>query len=336
MDHPLPPAVAHAHPTGVVACHVYARGGLVADAAVTEAGAWSREPGHVVWLGLLEPGPELLAEVQRQFHLHDLAIEDAGKPHQRPKLERYGDDLFIVARTARMQDGKIAFGETHLFVGQGHVVTVRHGPSVSYAEVRARCESCPATLAHGEDYILYAILDFIVDGYTPVLEAIAAEVEAIEDRVLSRTTVARDVDRLYLLRRDLLRLKNAVTPLGGVVRRLEHAEVFANAPAMLPFLRDVEDHVKRLEEEIATLREVLAFAFEATLLTGQAAQTEVSRRLAAWAAILAVPTAIAGIYGMNFDWMPELKVDGAYFIVLGVIATICLTLWFRFRKAGWI
>ncbi|WP_376089219.1 magnesium and cobalt transport protein CorA [Roseomonas sp. CCTCC AB2023176] len=333
-----PGAEAHdaASHRGVIACQAYSHGRAVAQIPIEQAGDWSRRPDHMVWVGLFEPAGPLLAEVQHQFNLHDLAVEDAAKPHQRPKVETYGDSLFIVARTAQMMGGKIAFGETHLFVGDGYVVTVRHGPSSSYAAVRARCESCPATLSHGQDYILYAILDFIVDNYTPVLESIAEEAEAIEDRVLAGSLTQTDVERLYTLRRDLLRLKNAVGPLGAVVRRLEHAPIFSRDPAMLPFLRDVDDHVRQCQEEIETLREVLAFAFEASLLTGQSQQTEVSRRLAAWAAILAVPTAIAGIYGMNFEYMPELKWDGAYFAVLAAIVAICATLYWRFRRAGWL
>jgi len=216
------------------------------------------------------------------------------------------------------------------------VVSVRHGASSSYAAVRERCESCPAVLSHGEDYILYAILDFIVDNYMPVLEALHAEVEAIEDSVFSKRTEQVDVQRLYMIRRDLLRLRNAVLPLVEVCRRLEHAEVMPIDTAMQPLFRDVTDHVLRVQEEIDALREVLAFAFEASLMTGQAQQTAITRKLAAWAAILAVPTAVAGIYGMNFENMPELKWTYGYFIVIAVIATVCGTLYWRFRRSGWV
>ena len=191
-------------------------------------------------------------------------------------------------------DGQIAFGETHLFVGPGYVVSVRHGASISYAAVRERCESCPAVLSHGEDYILYSILDFIVDNYTPVVEALHAEVEETEETVFSKAGAPVNVQRLYMVRRDLLRLRNAVVPLVDVCRRLEHAEVIAIDAAMQPLFRDVTDHILRVQEEIDSLREVLAFAFEASLMTGQAQQTAITRKLAAWAAILAVPTAIAG------------------------------------------
>ncbi len=323
--------------SGVVASSVYADGRRIKDIAIDEAGEWSKKPGHVVWIGLLEPSVELLQRVQGQLGLHDLAIEDAGKAHQHPKIEQYGNLLFIVARTAQLIDGRIAFGETHLFVGPGYVVSVRHGASSSYTPVRERCESCPAVLSHGEDYILYAILDFIVDNYLPVVETLHQEVDAIEDSVFAKSsTQAVDVHRLYMIRRDLLRLRNAVVPLVDVCRRLEHAEVVEIDPEMQPLFRDVTDHVLRVQEEIDSLREVLAFAFEASLMSGQAQHTAITRKLAAWAAILAVPTAIAGIYGMNFEHMPELKWQYGYFLVIGVIFSICGALYWRFRRNDWL
>jgi Mg2+ and Co2+ transporter CorA len=203
----------------------------------------------VVWIGLHEPGMALLQSVQRQFHLHDLAIEDANNAHQRPKIEQYGDALFIVARTAQLIDGVIAFGETHLFVGEGYLVSVRHGASTSYASVRERCESCPRSLARGEDYILYAILDFIVDNYSPVLDAIREEVESIEDYVLAHTITRKQIERLYMLRRDLLRLRNAIGPLVEVCRRLEH-DSLAMVRTTMPLFRDVTDHVRTIQEQI--------------------------------------------------------------------------------------
>ena len=321
---------------GVVASSVYSGGRRIKDIAIEDAGEWSQRPGHVVWIGLCEPSTELLQRVQAQLRLHYLAIEDAGKAHQHPKIEQYGEALFVVARTAQSIDGQIAFGETHLFVGPGYVVSVRHGASISYAAVRERCESCPAVLSHGEDYILYSILDFIVDNYTPVVETLHAEVEETEETVFSKAGAPVNVQRLYMVRRDLLRLRNAVVPLVEVCRRLEHAEVIAIDAAMQPLFRDVTDHILRVQEEIDSLREVLAFAFEASLMTGQAQQTAITRKLAAWAAILAVPTAIAGIYGMNFEHMPELKWRYGYFIVIAVIAAICSSLYWRFHRNGWV
>lgn len=321
---------------GVVGAGVYAGGKRVATISVDDAGEWSRKPGHVVWIGLFEPSYDLLRRVQSQLDLHDLAIEDAGKAHQYPKIEQYGEALFIVARTAQIVDDRVAFGETHLFVGRGYVISVRHGASTSYAAIRQRCESRPNVLSHGEDYILYAILDFIVDNYMPVLETIHAEIDVIENDVFCSTRRHTDVQRLYMLRRDLLRLRNVAVPLIEVCRKLERAESAPIDPAMQPLFRDVSDHLVRVEEEIDSLREVVAFAFEASLMQGQAQQTAITRKLAAWAAILAVPTAIAGIYGMNFRNMPELEWQYGYFLVLGATIAICATLYVRFRRTGWI
>ncbi|WP_037385145.1 magnesium and cobalt transport protein CorA [Sinorhizobium americanum] len=321
---------------GVVAAAVYQNGRRVRDIEIEEAGEWRNRENVVVWIGLHEPDKQLLRQVQRQFDLHDLAIEDAGKAHQRPKLEIYGDAIFVVARTAHMVKDEIAFGETHLFVGRGYVVSVRHGASTSYMAVRQRCESSPAALAHGENYILYSILDFIVDNYMPVVETIHGEVEELEDRLLRSRLDKAHIERLYLMRRNLLKLRNAVVPLVDVCRRHEHLELPGMDAAMQPLFRDVTDHVRRVQEDIDALREVLAFTFEASLMIGQSEQTEISRKLASWAAILAVPTAIAGIYGMNFEDMPELHFRYGYFIVLAVIIGLCATLYRLFRRARWL
>ncbi len=321
---------------GVIAAAVYENGVRIQDIHVEDAGKWRSRPNAVVWIGLHEPDAALLRQVQREFDLHDLAIEDACKAHQRPKLEIYGDSIFVVARTAHMVGDEIAFGETHLFVGRGYVVSVRHGASTSYMAVRQRCEASPAALAHGENYILYSILDFIVDNYMPVIEAIHEEVERLEDRLLRQRLEKEDIERLYLLRRNLLRLRNAAVPLVDVCRRHEHIDLPGMEAALQPLFRDVTDHVRRVQEDIDALREVLAFTFEASLMMGQSEQTEISRKLASWAAILAVPTAIAGIYGMNFDDMPELKFRYGYFVVLAVIIGLCLTLFRFFRRARWL
>jgi len=337
MDHPSNPVASMAaQEPGVVAAAAYLGGQRVAEIPIHEAGEWSRRAGHVVWIGLHEPSLDLLRQLQAEFGLHELAIEDALKAHQRPKLEQYGDALFVVARTAQMIDGHIAFGETHLFVGRGYVVSVRHGPSTSYTPVRERCEASPKSLSDGEDFILYAILDFIVDNYMPVVDAIQAEVEDIDECILEGQPSQAQVGRLYQLRRDLLRLRNAAVPLVEVCRRLEQPGLPGVDASMQPLFRDVSDHIRRVQEEIESLREVLAFAFETSLMTGQAQQTEIARRLAAWAAILAVPTAVAGIYGMNFDEMPELHWRYGYPLVLGIILAVCAVLYWRFRKNGWL
>src|ERR671916_657248 len=306
MDQPLPGAPASTSPLGVVAAAAYLGGRRVAEISVEEAGEWSRRPGHVVWIGLHEPSLDLLRRLKAEFGLHELAIEDALKAHQRPKLEQYGDALFVVARTAQMLDGRIAFGETHLFVGHGYVVSVRHGASTSYTPVRERCEAAPKAFSEGEDFIL------------------------------AGTSSPLHVRRLYQLRRDLLRLRNAAVPLVEVCRRLEQPGLPGIDASMQPLFRDVSDHIRRIQEEIESLREVLAFAFETSLMTGQAQQTAITRKLASWAAILAVPTAVAGIYGMNFEFMPELRWTYGYFVVLLVIVTACVALYRGFKRNGWL
>ncbi|BAT60712.1 magnesium transport protein CorA [Variibacter gotjawalensis] len=321
---------------GVVAAGVYAGGRNVKYITIDEIGEWFGKVGHVVWVGLYEPSEDVLGRVQKQLGLHDLAIEDASQPHQHPKIEQYGDGLFIVARTAQIVEGEIGFGETHLFVGPGYVVSVRHGASASYQAVRIRCESCPRALAHGEDYILYATLDFIVDNYMPVVESIHREVDQIEDDVFTNSVEQKDIQRLYRLRRDLLRLRNAIAPLGDVCRRLEHIDIGVIDREVQIYFRDVNDHVRRVQEEIDSLREVLTFAFEAALMAGQSEQNVITRKLAAWAAMLAVPTAIAGIYGMNFEKMPELKTEYGYFVVLAVIATLCSLLFVKLKRDKWL
>ena len=335
MEHARIPLAEH-HEPGVVASSVYQGGRRIADITIDEAAKWAAKDGHVVWIGLLEPSRELLQRLQQQFHLHDLAIEDAEHPHQRPKLELYGDALFIVARTAQMADGRIQFGETHIFIGKGFIVSIRHGASTSYAAVRQHWESCPTALSKGEDFILYAILDFIIDNYMPVLETIEDEFDAIEDRVLVKPMTTADIERLYMLRRDLLRLRNAAGPLVEVCRRLTDTELPQIRPAIHPLFRGVTDHVRTVQEKIDSLREVLAFAFEASLLAGQSQETAIAKKLASWAAILAVPTAIAGIYGMNFKDMPELNAAWGYPAVLTFIVCCCSILYWRFRKNGWL
>ncbi|MFD1702357.1 magnesium and cobalt transport protein CorA [Methylopila henanensis] len=332
---PDTPTPAGAEP-GLVAAGVYAHGKRLSEIAVDEAGDWAARPGHVVWIGLKDPPEPLLRRVQRQFGLHELAIRQALREHPRPKLETYGDACFVTARTAQIVDGQLALGETHIIVGRGYVVSIRHGASSSYAPVRERCEASPAALTHGEDYILYALLDFIVSNYDGVLEKIRAQVERIEDHVLQGEQPPGRIERLYRLRRNLLRLRTAATPLLDVCRRLERSDVIAIDPDMAPRFRDVTGRIDRTRDDIDAMREVLAFAFEASMMLGQAQQTAIARQLASWAAILAAPTAIAGVYGMNFDHMPELHWRYGYFAVLGVIAAVCCGLYAYFRRKRWL
>lgn len=293
-------------------------------------------PGRFVWIGLYEPDEAVLQKVQRRFGLHDLAVEDAHHAHQRPKLEAYGESLFLVLRTARIVDGHVRFGETHVFAGRGHVVTVRHGSATSYAEVRARCERSPRMLALGEIFVVYSVMDFIVDNYFPVLHVLEAEIDELEDRVFKHRSTNADVERIYELRHELMTLRRAIQPLGEVCARMMRFDTPLVEERVQPYFRDVQDHVLRVVEVIDGLRELLTSALEANLLFASLQQNEVMRRFAGWAAILAVPTAVAGIYGMNFDDMPELRQPWGYPAVLAVIGAACGVLYWRFRRAGWL
>jgi len=320
----------------VIAAAAYAEGRRVADIAIEDAGAWARKDGHFVWIGLYEPAEELLRCIQAQFGLHALAVEDALNAHQRPKLEVYGETLFVVLRTARLLDGQIGFGETHIFVGDGFVVSVRHGASASYGQPRAIAEASPDLLRHGEDYVLYAIMDFVTDNYLPILDALESETGSLEQTMLLRSPKSNDIERIYQLRRDLANLRRAAAPLQDVCLKLDRLDLPVIDAEVRPYYHDVHDHVIRINESIDTLREVLSFAFEAGMMTAAARQNDVTRKLAAWAAMLAVPTAIAGVYGMNFEHMPELKWEYGYYGILAVIAVLVVGLYTRFKKLGWL
>lgn len=320
----------------VVACAAYEGGRRVADLDIDQLDDVKTGPGRFLWIGLHEPDEALLRRMQRRFGLHELAIEDAHNAHQRPKLEVYGEAIFMVLHTAQLVDGRIEFGETHIFAGPGYVLSVRHGASSSYGEVRQRCESAPQMLKEGEDFVIYAIMDFVVDNYIPVVDAIEAEVDAMETTLFDKPFDRRTVERIYALKRDLLALRRIVSPLVEMTNRMMRFDVPLIDKAAHPYFRDVHDHAIRVSETIDAQRELLTSALEANLLLAAVSQSEVMKKLAGWAAILAVPTAIAGIYGMNFENMPELELRYGYFVVLGATIAICGYLYYRFRRAGWL
>ena len=321
---------------GVVACGAYADGCKVADVPLDDISDVLKIPGRFVWIGLHEPSEALLKKIQEEFSLHDLAVEDALRAHQRPKLEEYGDALFVVLRTAQLEEAKIALGETHVFVGPRYVVTVRHGASLSYGEVRARLESNPQLLAKGPGYVLYALMDFVVDRYFPIVDALEEELERLEEDIFENRFNEATTARIYELKRELVAGKRAVAPLIEVCNRLVRYDAGLIPDDVRPYFRDVYDHVVRINETIDNLRELLTTALEANLSLIAVRQNEVMKRLAAWAAILAVPTAVAGIYGMNFEFMPELHWRYGYVVVLAVIVGTCGILYWRFRRAGWL
>ena len=320
----------------LIDCAAYRGGRRVATVDLDDDAGPPAERGEFVWIGLHEPDEPLLERVQRRFGLHDLAIEDAHQAHQRPKLERYGDSLFLVLRTAHLVGGTIGWGETHVFAGRGYVVTVRHGSRMAYKTVRTRCESAPEMLAMGECFVIHAAMDFIVDNYFPILHDMEVEVDAIEDAVFSKDNRRLDIERVFVLRHELLIMRRAVLPLQEVCTSLMRFDVALIVPEMRPYFRDIKDNVIRVVESIDNLRELLKASLEANMLLASVKQNDVTKQLAAWAAILAVPTAIAGVYGMNFKYMPELDYPAAYPTVLGSIVALCAVLYWRFRRTGWL
>ncbi len=292
--------------------------------------------GDFAWVGLLDPTNEEMSACATRFGLHPLAVEDALHAHQLPKLEIYGDQLFVVARTAKMEAGRINYGETAFFVGRNHIVTVRHGSDQGHAALRAKLEARPTLLAHGVDYVLHALLDMITDNYFPVIDAAGEIAQRLERSAFESALTRGEMRELFNLRRDLLLLQRMLIPMEEVCAKLASLDLPNIDSEVRPYFRDVLDHVRRVSSLAALHREMLNSVMETSALIAAQNQGEITRKLAAWAAILAVPTAIAGIYGMNFNNMPELQMEYAYFVVLGVIALICLGLFFRFRKAGWL
>ena len=320
----------------VVAAYLYRNGRRVGPVSLDPPVPLNCDESEFVWIGLLEPSEDELRILQERFDLHPLAVEDALKAHQLPKIDVYGDQLFVNAKTAHLEGGRIEYGETSIFVGASHIISVRHGSARAHTELREQLEAAPGLLTHGVDYVLHAILDFIVDGYLPIVENIEEEVLAMEQRALDTFLGRDDVTRIFNLRRELIRFQRILGPMGEMCSRLEHLDSPCLDAAVRPYFRDVLDHVRRVESMVAGLREVLASVFEVSTLLEQQRQGMITRQLAAWAAILAVPTAIAGIYGMNFENMPELKTRYGYFVIVGIISLLCAVLYVRFKRARWL
>jgi magnesium transporter len=322
----------------IVDCAVYENGvrreGELALSDALEAG---RHEGSFVWIGLHEPTEAEFAAVRDEFGLHELAVEDAIKAHQRPKLEVYGDSLFVVLKTAWYKEDveEIELGEILLFIGDGFVVTVRHGPASGLAEVRRRLEKSPELLRCGPGAVLYAILDRIVDDYKPVIQGLENDIAEVEAQVFShsRTNAA---ERIYFLKREGLEFHQAVAPLVAPVDRLARGGYVLIHDDIRPYLRDIHDHLLRTVDTLVSFRDLLTSVLEANLTQVAVRQNEDMRKISAWVAIIAVPTMIAGIYGMNFRNMPEIESRYGYFIVLGVMLVACGGLYRHFKKSGWL
>ncbi len=293
--------------------------------------------GSFDWIGLADPSPEELELVRAQFGLHPLAVEDALNPTQMPKIEAYGQQLFIVARTAANQEGdNIAFGQTAIFLGSDFIVTVRMGSTRAHSKLRDRLEIDAERLSEGPDYVAHAVLDFIVDGFQPILEKFEESVQAMEEGAIEKFPEPSTIRRIFRLRRQFRRFTRIIGPMEEVCERLTYTDLPVVDPGARIWFRDVLDHVRRSLIRMNGLRDTLASIVETASLLEQHRQGDMTRQITAWAAILAVPTAIAGIYGMNFDYMPELHHKWGYPAVLALIFAICGALFVRFKRIGWL
>ena len=320
----------------VIAARIYRDGRLLSDINIIEASPKLEMKEDFLWIGLHEPNEETLAAVQKQFGLHELAVEDALDPRHLPKMESYGDHLFVVARTVHFDEDRIAYGNTAIFMGRNFIITVRHGSNRGHAPVRAQLEATPWLLKQGPDYVLHAILDFIVDGYFDVIDLEEEQVLAMEDHALDTFMNRAETSRLFTVRRDLFKLQRILGPMEDLATRFVNIDLPQIDANIDPYFRDLADHVRRVSYRVEGLRDTLTSVIETSGLLEQQRQGIITRQLAAWAAILAVPTAIAGVYGMNFKFMPELTWRYGYFIVVGVMAMICVGLFIRFKRAGWL
>jgi magnesium transporter len=320
----------------LVNCVAYQEGRKLADIQPREIHEYVRRQECFIWVALYEPTPEELETMQREFGLHELAVEDARHGHQRPKIEEYGDSLFVVLHTVELASDELKVGEVDIFVGPNYVLSVRSHAERGFADVRARSEREPELLRHGSAYVLYAIMDAVVDRYFPVLDALEAELEEIEKRIFSGQNNRAIIESLYVLKQKLMTLKHATGPLLEATSKLYGGRVPQLCTGLQEYFRDVYDHLIRVNHSIESLREMVTTAISVNLSLLTIQENEVTKRLAGYAALVAVPTMIVGIYGMNFENMPELKWSLGYPLTIAVMVAIDVYLFYRFRKAKWL
>lgn len=321
----------------IVNCVAYKNGIRKSELPLHRVHEELQDAEQFVWIGLHEPSPEVMRQVQEEFNLHDLAVEDAQKAHQRPKVELYGDILFIVLRTAHKNaHNHIDFGETHFFVGKNFIVAIRHGSTIAYTEVRARCESMPDLLAKGQSFVLYAIMDFIVDRYFPVVEELETDLEEIEEKVFKEKPNRKTTEQIYQLKREVLEVKRAVSPLIDICTRLMRPDIKNISSETHAYFRDVNDHALRINEMVDNTRELLNSALEANFSLISISQNDTNKKFAGWAAIIALPTMVAGFWGMNFRVMPQIESRDGFYIIIGLTALACVALFFLFKRSGWL
>ncbi|HWO42270.1 MAG TPA: magnesium/cobalt transporter CorA [Candidatus Eisenbacteria bacterium] len=321
----------------LINCVAYRNGRRVREIPVNEIHEYLKEPDAFVWVALKDPEPSELEEMQRQFGLHELAVEDARHGHQRPKLEEYGDSLFVVLHMIEAEAGELNVGELAIFAGNNYLLSVRRGAKRGFVDVRTRCEREPELLRHGPGYVLYALMDAVVDRYFPIIDGLETELEAIEEQIFANETTAVDIiEALYDLRRKLMTVRHATEPLLEATGRLYAGRVPQLVAGLQDYFRDVYDHLIRLNQAVDSLRDMTATAISVNLSLVTIQENQVTKRLAAYGALVAVPTMIAGIYGMNFQYMPELNWWFGYPFAIGLMVVLDAYLFYRFRKAKWL
>lgn len=320
----------------LVNCVVYEDGAKLGDIPVADISEHISRPGAFVWVALRDATDEELREMQGEFDLHPLAVEDAHHGHQRPKIEEYDDSLFAVLHALEFYDGELSVGEINVFVGANYILTVRNRSRQSLLGVRDRCEREPGLLRQGAGFVFYAVMDAVVDRYFPVIAEIESALEALEERIFEKGHARANIEALYALKRKVTQVRHVVTPLLEAVGKLQGGRVPAVCADSQAYFRDVYDHLTRINSTLETVRETLATAIQVNLSMVTIEESEVNKKLAAWAGIFAVITAFAGIWGMNFKHMPELDWPWAYPMALLTMALTSAMLYRRFRRVGWL
>jgi magnesium transporter len=320
----------------LINCAVYKDGNKLADIPVQDISDYLPRPDCFVWVALRDADATELDQMQEEFGLHELAIEDARHGHQRPKIEEYGDSLFAVIHTVEVAGDELLVGEINIFVEKNYVLSIRNRSQQGFLGVRSRCEHEPHLLKQGSAFVFYALMDAVVDRYFPVVDALESELDAIEEKIFVKGSAQANIERLYALKRKVTVLKHAVAPMMEAVAKLHGGRVPAICANTQEYFRDVYDHLVRINTSIDSIRDTISTAIQVNLSMVTIEESEVNKRLAAWAAIFAVATFFAGIWGMNFKGMPELDWKYGYPAALCVIGGTCGYLYYRFRKSRWL
>jgi magnesium transporter len=320
----------------LINCVAYQEGKKLKDIVIEEISDYLAIPGCFVWVALLDAELAELETMRQEFGLHPLAVEDAWNSHQRPKIDEYGDSLFAVMHLLEMDGGAVTVGEVDIFVGINYVLSVRNRTKDGFLGVRARCEREPHLLIHGAGFVFYALMDAVVDRYFPVLEVFEIELEDIEEIIFVKGSALSNIERLYALKRKVMTLKHAVASLMEETGKLHRGRVPRVCANSQEYFRDVFDHLNHINASIDNMRDTIGTAIQVNLSMVTIEESEVTKRLAAWAGIFAVATALVGVWGMNFDVMPELRLKYGYPAALSAIALVCGILYRRFKKAGWL